>query len=232
GDQAAGRRQRPQARLKRRQPQHELQILRDEQEVADGDEDAQQVGCCPALRMPTGASLTVVMSECWKAPPAGWRAGLSWAGRRAWWTGCRLVVGDFADGGAGGFFVDDGLAGCVGGDEGCDGEVVDGPGVAACGGVDERGGVVGEQRVGSSGELDVVGGVAGWVGGGGGGRGGGGGGGVRGGGGGGGVGGGAGGGVGGEGGGGGGVGGEVVAGGEGGGVGGGVAQQVGFVEDK
>jgi len=61
-----------------------------------------------------------------------------------------LCVGDFGDGGAGGLLVDDGFAGGVGGDEGLDGEVVDGSGVAAGGGVDEGGGVVAEQRVGSA----------------------------------------------------------------------------------
>jgi len=67
-----------------------------------------------------------------------------WAWRR------RLPVGDFGDGGAGGCFVDDGFAGGVGGDEGLEGEVVDGAGVAAGGGVDERGGVVAEQGVGAA----------------------------------------------------------------------------------
>ncbi len=72
-----------------------------------------------------------------------------------------LCVGDFGDGGAGGCLVDDGFAGGVCGDEGLEGEVVDGAGVAAGGGVDEGGGVVAEQRVGSAGELEVVGEVAG-----------------------------------------------------------------------
>jgi len=56
---------------------------------------------------------------------------------------CRLVE-DFGDGGAGGGFVDDGLVGGVGGDEGLQAEVVDRAGVAAGGVVDEVGGVVGE----------------------------------------------------------------------------------------
>jgi hypothetical protein len=43
-DEPSRRRQRPQARLQRRQPQDELEVLGDEQEVADGDEDAEQVG--------------------------------------------------------------------------------------------------------------------------------------------------------------------------------------------
>ena len=74
-----------------------------------------------------------------------------------------LCVGDFGDGGAGGCFVDDGFAGGVGGDEGLQGEVVDGAGVAAGGGVDERGGVVAEQGVGSAGfsELGQIG-QSGW----------------------------------------------------------------------
>src|SRR6266540_3578531 len=43
-DQPGGRGQRPQTGLQRRQPKHELQVLRDEDEVADHDEDAKQVG--------------------------------------------------------------------------------------------------------------------------------------------------------------------------------------------
>jgi len=57
--------------------------------------------------------------------------------------------------------VDDGFAGGVGGDEGLEGEVVDGAGVAAGGGVDECGGVIAEKGVGAACELDVVGDVAG-----------------------------------------------------------------------
>jgi carbonic anhydrase len=87
--------------------------------------------CCPALKMPTAASLTAPMWWCGNAPPPGRAAGLWWAGCRWRWAWRRLVVGDFGDGGAGGFFVNEGLAGCVGGDEGGDGEVVDGAGVAA-----------------------------------------------------------------------------------------------------
>jgi hypothetical protein len=58
-----------------------------------------------------------------------------------------LCVGDFGDGGAGGCFVDDGFAGGVDGDEGLDGEAVDGARVAA-GGVDQGGGVVADQGIG------------------------------------------------------------------------------------
>jgi len=47
----------------------------------------------------------------------------------------RLCVGGFGDGGAGGALVDDSFAGGVGGDEGLEGEVVDGAGIAAGGGV-------------------------------------------------------------------------------------------------
>ena len=43
-DEPDRRRQRPQPRLQRRQPEHQLEILGDEQEVADRDEDASQVG--------------------------------------------------------------------------------------------------------------------------------------------------------------------------------------------
>src|SRR6516162_5875478 len=70
-------------------------------------------------------------------------------------------VGDFGDGRAGGCLVDDGFAGGVGGDEGLDGEVVDGAGVAAGGGVDEGDGVVAYEGVCAAGELEVVGDVAG-----------------------------------------------------------------------
>ena len=51
------------------------------------------------------------------------------------------------------------LLGGVGGDEGLDGEVVDRSGQAAGGLVDAGDGVVGEQRVGAAGELEVVGDV-------------------------------------------------------------------------
>src|SRR6266704_1514462 len=70
-------------------------------------------------------------------------------------------VGDFGDGGACGLLVDDGLAVDVGGDEGLEGEVVDGAGVAAGGGVNECGGVVAEQGVCPAGEFEVVADVAG-----------------------------------------------------------------------
>ena len=60
-----------------------------------------------------------------------------------------------ADGG----FVDDGLGGGECGDQGWEGQVVDGAGVAASGGVDQGDGVVGVEGVGSSGDLHVVGDV-------------------------------------------------------------------------
>ena len=66
---------------------------------------------------------------------------------------------DFGDGGAGALLVDDVLAPRPGGDQGLGGEVVDGAGEAAAGGVDQGGGVVAEQRVGPAGELEVVGDV-------------------------------------------------------------------------
>ena len=59
--------------------------------------------------------------------------------------GCSVCRDDVGDGGAGGGVVDDGLAGCAGGDERGDGEVVDGGGLAAGGVVDLGDGVVGEQ---------------------------------------------------------------------------------------
>jgi hypothetical protein len=62
--------------------------------------------------------------------------------------------GDLGDGGTGRGFVDDCFLGGVGGDEGLEGEVVDRRGQAACDLVDEGDGVVGEQRVGPSGQCD------------------------------------------------------------------------------
>lgn len=58
-------------------------------------------------------------------------------------------------------FVDDALVVGVGGDEGLDGEVVDRAGDAAAGVVDQRDGVVGEQRVVAAGLGEVVGDVGG-----------------------------------------------------------------------
>jgi hypothetical protein len=77
--------------------------------------------------------------------------------------GC-LVGGDFDGGGSGGGFVDDALLRGVGGDEGLNSDVVDGSGEASGDLVDEVDGVVGEQCVGSAGELDVVADVAGGLG--------------------------------------------------------------------
>src|SRR6266511_3109954 len=62
----------------------------------------------------------------------------------------------FGHGGAGGGLVDDALVGGEGGQQGLDGEVVDRARVAAAGLVQQRGGVVGEQGVGSSGQGEVV----------------------------------------------------------------------------
>ena len=73
-----------------------------------------------------------------------------------WCSFCRY----FRHGGARGGFVGDGFAGGVCGEQGGDGEVVDGAGVAAAGLVDQRGGVVGEQCVGAPGEGEVVAQVA------------------------------------------------------------------------
>jgi hypothetical protein len=69
-----------------------------------------------------------------------------------WWKVCRGLLGD---GGAGGGFVGDGLAGGVGGEQGVDGQPVDGAGQAAGVGVDGADGVVGEERVGAVGVLEV-----------------------------------------------------------------------------
>ena len=70
-------------------------------------------------------------------------------------AGVGVVVG-FGDRGSGAGLVDEVLAGGAGGDERGEGEPVDAAGLAAAGFVDEGGGVVGEQRVGSAGELQVV----------------------------------------------------------------------------
>jgi hypothetical protein len=66
-----------------------------------------------------------------------------------------VVVG-FGDRGAGAGFVDEVLAVCAGGDERGESEPVDRAGFAAAGLVDERCGVVGEQRVGPADEFEVV----------------------------------------------------------------------------
>jgi len=66
-----------------------------------------------------------------------------------------------ADGGAGCGFVDEVLAGGEAGDQGLQGEVVDGAGVAAAGGVDQVQRVFGDDLVGSAGEAEVVADVAG-----------------------------------------------------------------------
>jgi hypothetical protein len=65
-------------------------------------------------------------------------------------------VGVFGDGGAGGLLVDDGFAGGEGSDQRLDGEVVDGAGIAAGGGVDEGGGVIADQRVGPAGFSELL----------------------------------------------------------------------------
>lgn len=69
-----------------------------------------------------------------------------------WCSFCR----DLGDGGASGGFVDDGLVVDEGGDECLEADVVDRSGVAAAGLVDEGGGVVGEEGVGASGQVEVV----------------------------------------------------------------------------
>lgn len=72
--------------------------------------------------------------------------------------------GDFGDGGSGAGFVNDRLVAGVGGDQGLDGEVVHRAGQAAGDLVDQRGRVVAEQGVGTAGEFEVVGEVAGGLG--------------------------------------------------------------------
>ena len=76
--------------------------------------------------MMTMASL-MVMRMVGVEGPAGVAGGalvvmLAWC-----WSFCR----DLGDGGPGAGFVDDGLVGGVGGDEGLDGQVVHGPGQSA-----------------------------------------------------------------------------------------------------
>src|SRR6266700_3405564 len=77
----------------------------------------------------------------WGTPPGGVPGGVSVARVSWWWSVCR---GLFGDGGAGGGFVGDGLAGGVGGEQGGDGEPVDGAGHAAGVGVDRPDCVIAE----------------------------------------------------------------------------------------
>src|SRR5215207_9316008 len=88
----------------------------------------------------------------WEAPPGGAGRGVLFS-LTAW---CSLGR-DLGDGGAGGGLVDDALVGGEGGQQGLQGEVVDRAGVAAAGLVDQRDGVVCEQGVGASGQVQVVG---------------------------------------------------------------------------
>ena len=72
-------------------------------------------------------------------------------GVSGWCSVCR----DFGNGCAGGGFIDDGLVCGECGDEGLQGEVVDGSRIAPAGLVDQCGGVVGEQCVVAPGEFEV-----------------------------------------------------------------------------
>ena len=118
-------------------------------------------GCAPVIRSLKMRIVGVIRR--WgcagsEEGPAGGSAGgalvcvVAW-----WWSVCR----DLVDGGAGALLVDDVLAAGHGGDEGLGGDVVDGPGQAAGGVVDEGHGVVAEEGVGAAGELEVVGDVGG-----------------------------------------------------------------------
>ena len=69
-----------------------------------------------------------------------------------WWSFCRHL----GHGGAGGAFVDDGLALDERGEQRLARQVIDHSGIAAAGLVDQRDRVVGEQRVGAAGEFEVV----------------------------------------------------------------------------
>src|SRR5262245_54804718 len=84
--------------------------------------------CSPTLRMSMTATLWLGLPGGWKAPPAGAGRGLVDA-VAGWWSVWR--GGFLGDGGAGGGFVDDGLAGRAGGEQCGDGEPVDRPGQAA-----------------------------------------------------------------------------------------------------
>jgi len=100
--------------------------------------------------------------------PSWWRSRWPWAGAGnpagrvpggvlvagvSWWQSvCRGLLGD---GGAGGGFVGDGLAGGVGGEQGGDGEPVDGAGHPAGVAVDGADRVVGEEGVGPAGQRQV-----------------------------------------------------------------------------
>src|SRR6266705_847811 len=106
---------------------------------------------------PRAGSIMRCGSVASSSRPGG--AGRGWVFRvSAGWSVCR---GDLGDGGAGGCLVDETLAGCCGGDEGGDGDVVDGAGLAAGGLVDLGDRVVGEQVGGAARGLEVVADVAG-----------------------------------------------------------------------
>ena len=93
--------------------------------------------CCPALKMPMSGALGVPMAGMRK--PRRCCCGGAFVGEVPVVVGKVPVVSvdDLGDGGAGGGFVDEVLAGGEGGDQGLQGEVVDRAGVAAAGGVDQ-----------------------------------------------------------------------------------------------
>src|SRR5512135_430192 len=91
------------------------------------------------------------------APPGGAGRGLVFRVSR----GCSVCRHDLGDGGAGGCLVDEVLTGASGGDEGGDGDVAGGAGLAAGGLVDLGDGVVGEQVGGAARGGEVVADVAG-----------------------------------------------------------------------
>src|SRR5260370_41566371 len=88
-----------------------------------------------------------------ESPARRWPGGVLVEGGAAWWSVWRRVLGDR---GAGGGFIDDGLGGGVGGEQGGDGEPVDGAGQAAGVAVDGADRVVGEQGVGPPGQRQVT----------------------------------------------------------------------------
>jgi hypothetical protein len=102
-------------------------------------------GCYPPLMVSVGAPAVVSVAGCGMSPPGGGRAGsCRWvcrAGAQRCVAGLVVVGDDFADGGAGGGVVDEGLACGPAGEECLPADVVDGAGVAAADLVDERDGV-------------------------------------------------------------------------------------------
>lgn len=96
------------------------------------------------------------MSDYEMTPPVDGRRGRWCSGCRGWCSARR----DFGNGCTGGRFIDDGLVGGEGGDEGLERKVVDRARITPAGLMNERDRVVGEQRVVAPGRRQVVAQVA------------------------------------------------------------------------